>query len=313
MIYPLNGKRIFVAGHNGLVGSAIMRRLEGEECELITAERAELDLTRQSDVEAWMAKTKPDTIILAAARVGGINANAQSPASFIHENLAIQTNVIHAAYLNAVEKLLFLGSSCIYPKECPQPMKEEDLLNGALEPTNDAYAIAKIAGLKMCQAYRKQYGCDFISVMPTNLYGINDNYNLETAHAPAAFISRFHEAKKQGLSEVTIWGSGKPLREFMSSDDLADACVFILQNYSDEQHINIGSGQEISILELANMIADIIGYKGKIKTNTTKPDGAMRKLLDCTRLNALGWKAEILLEEGIKIAVSNFQEKHKEL
>jgi len=300
MIYPLKGKRIWVAGHKGLVGSAITRRLQSEDCEVLTIDRKSLDLTRQSDVEQWISEHKPDAIFLAAARVGGIKANNQYPAQFIHENLSIQNNVIHSAYLNKVEKLLFLGSSCIYPKDCPQPIKEEYLLSGPLEPSNAPYAIAKITGIELCKSYRRQYGCDFISVMPTNLYGLNDNYDLETAHAPAAFIRRFHEAKEQGADEVTIWGTGKPLREFMFSDDLADACVFLMQNYSEESHINVGNGEEISILDLAKAIAEIVGYKGKIKTDTSKPDGTMRKLLDCKKINSLGWHSKTNLFDGLK-------------
>jgi len=233
MIYPLKGKKIWVAGHNGMVGSAIHRRLEREDSEIIYVDRKALDLTRQAETEQWIAESKPDTIILAAARVGGIKANNDYSAQFIRDNIAIQTSVIHAAYLNKVEKLLFLGSSCIYPKDAPQPLKEEYLLTSALEPTNEPYAIAKIAGIKMCQSYRRQYGCDFISIMPPNLYGPNDNYDLESAHVVAALIKRFHDAKAQGANEVTIWGSGTPLREIMHVDDLADAAIFALQNYSD--------------------------------------------------------------------------------
>lgn len=306
MPYPLTHKKIWVAGHNGMVGSAIMRRLQSEDCEILTSSRDELDLTRQDNVENWIAKNKPDCIFLAAAKVGGIHANSTYPAEFIYENLSIETNIIHAAYKNNIEKLLFLGSSCIYPKDAPQPLKEEYLLTGTLEPTNEAYAIAKIAGIKMCEAYHKQYGCDFISVLPTNLYGAGDNYHPKNAHVPAALIRRFHEAKEKGDDTVEIWGTGKPLREFMSVDDLADACVFLIENYSDTAPINIGSGEEISIQEFAHLVAKTIDYKGNITNDLSKPDGMARKLLDTTKLNALGWKAKTDLKTGLSNAHQDF-------
>jgi len=306
MIYPLKGKKIWVAGHNGLVGSALCRRLQSEDCDIITVDRKTLDLTRQSDTENWIAQNKPDAIFLAAARVGGIKANSEYSAQFIQQNLAIQTNVIHGAYLAKIEKLMFLGSSCTYPRDCPQPMKEEHLLSGPLQPSNEAYAIAKIAGLKMCQAYRKQYGCDYISVMPTNLYGPNDNYDSDNAHVIPAMIRRFVEAKEQGADDVTIWGTGTPLREFMHSDDLADACIFLMQNYSEKEHINIGSGEEVSITNLANIIAGIVGYKGSIKFDRAKPDGTMRKLLDCSKLDTLGWEKSKRLKDGLEESYLDF-------
>ncbi len=300
MIYPLKGKKIWVAGHNGMVGSALLRRLKAEKCQPITADRQTLDLTNQSETQNWIAQNKPDAILMAAARVGGIKANSNYPAEFIYENLAIQTNIIHAAYLNKTEKLLFLGSSCIYPKEAKQPITEDALLTGTLEPTNEAYAIAKITGIKMCQAYRKQYGCDFISIMPPNLYGPNDNYDIENSHVVAAMIKRFSDAKKNRDKTVTIWGSGKPLREIMHVDDLADAAVFIIQHYSDLEPINCGSGEEVSILNLAHLVAEIIGYKGNILSDETQPDGVTRKLLDNSKLNALGWKSSISLKKGLE-------------
>ena len=300
MIYPLKGKKIWVAGHNGMVGSALLRRLKAEKCQPITADRQTLDLTNQSETQNWIAQNKPDAILMAAARVGGIKANSNYPAEFIYENLAIQTNIIHAAYLNKTEKLLFLGSSCIYPKEAKQPITEDALLTGTLEPTNEAYAIAKITGIKMCQAYRKQYGCDFISIMPPNLYGPNDNYDIENSHVVAAMIKRFSDAKKNRDKTVTIWGSGKPLREIMHVDDLADAAVFIIQHYSDLEPINCGSGEEVSILNLAHLVAEIIGYKGNILSDETQPDGVTRKRLDNSKLNALGWKSSISLKKGLE-------------
>lgn len=299
MLYPLKAKKIWIAGHKGMVGSALIRRLESENCTILTTPKNETDLTRQDQVEAWLSQNQPDAIIIAAAKVGGIHANARFPAEFIYDNLAIQTNIIHAAYKYKTEKLLFLGSSCIYPKDAPQPMQENCLLTAPLESTNEPYAIAKIAGIKMCEAYRKQHGCDFISVMPTNLYGPNDNYHPETAHVPAALIRRFHEAKISGAETVTIWGTGTPLREFMFVDDLADACIHILQNYSQPEILNIGSGEEISIINLAKTIAKITGFKGQITTDPSKPDGPKRKLMNSQRLTALGWHPKCTLEEGL--------------
>lgn len=310
MLFSLENKKIWIAGHNGMVGSAIMRSLENQKCELITINRESLDLSRQDETQDWIATQKPDVIFMAAAMVGGIHANATYPAQFIHDNLAIQTNIIHAAYKNNVKKLMFLGSSCIYPKSCPQPMKEDDLLTGALEATNQPYAIAKIAGIEMCQAYRKQYGCDFISVMPTNLYGVGDNYHPQNAHVPAALIRRFHEAKQTDAKDVTIWGSGAPTRDFLCADDLADACVFLMQNYSDASPINIGSGTAITIQNLAQTIAKIIGFSGAIKNDTSKPDGTMHKALDTSKLTAIGWKANRELEVGLKTAYEDFKQNH---
>ena len=292
--------KIYVAGHRGLVGSAIMRRLEIEGCKnLITRTHAELDLTRQERVEEFFCEERPDYVFLAAARVGGIYANNTYPAEFIYSNLTIQTNIIHASYVFKVKKMLFLGSSCIYPKNCPQPMKEEYLLGGPLEPTNEPYAVAKIAGIKMCQAYNRQYGTNFLSVMPTNLYGPNDNFDLKTSHVLPALIRKFHEAKIKGLSEVEIWGTGSPRREFLHVDDLADACLFLMNNYNKSEIINIGTGKDLTIKELAEMIARIVGFEGRLVFNSIKPDGTPKKLLDVSRLHSFGWKARIGLEQGI--------------
>lgn len=292
--------KIYIAGHRGLVGSAIMRRLEAEGCKnLLTHTHAELDLTRQEKVEEFFRKERPDYVFLAAARVGGIYANNTYPAEFIYSNLTIQTTIIHASYLFKVKKLLFLGSSCIYPKNCPQPMKEEYLLGGPLEPTNEPYAVAKIAGIKMCQAYNRQYGTNFLSVMPTNLYGPNDNFDLKTSHVLPALIRKFHEAKIKGLSEVEIWGTGSPRREFLHVDDLADACLFLMKNYSENKIINIGVGKDQTIRELAEIIAGLTGFKGSIRFNTGKPDGTPVKRLNVSKINSLGWKARIGLEQGI--------------
>jgi len=307
MTYALDGKTIWVAGHNGMVGSAIVRALQKHDCTIITANRDELDLTRQEQVETWLSKNKPDCIFLAAAKVGGISANNEYPADFLYENLCIETNIIHAAFKNNIEKLMFLGSSCIYPKEVPQPMKEEHLLTGPLEPTNEWYAIAKIAGIKLCEAYRKQHGCDFISVMPTNLYGVGDNYHPQNSHVPAAFIRRFHEAKENNAKNVTIWGTGTPLREFMFADDLADACVFLMQHYSEDEFINIGSGQEISIMDFAKKVSKIVGFEGEILCDLSKPDGTTRKLMDSSKLSGLGWSANTSLENGLKFAYEDFK------
>lgn len=292
--------KTFVAGHNGLVGSAICRRLESDGITPITAGRTELDLTKQAAVEAWFADNKVDAVYLAAARVGGIHANDTHPAEFLRDNLAIQTNVIHAAWKHGVKKLLFLGSSCIYPKLAPQPMPEDSLLTGPLEPTNEWYAIAKIAGIKMCQAYRKQYGLDAISVMPTNLYGPGDNFDLETSHVLPALLRKFHEAKSSGAESVEIWGSGTPRREFLHVDDLADACVFLMQNYSSPDIINVGWGKDLSIRELAELISAVVGFEGRLEFDSSKPDGTPRKLLDTTRLQALGWQPSIALRAGIE-------------
>jgi GDP-L-fucose synthase len=285
-----------------MAGSAIARRLTREDCELVTATRSELDLLRQSDVEAWMAANKIDVVFLAAAAVGGILANSTRPAEFLYENLGIETNIIQAARSTGVKKLLFLGSSCIYPRMAEQPMREEALLTGALEPTNEWYAIAKIAGIKLCQAYRRQYGCDFVSVMPTNLYGPGDRYDAEGGHVVAALIMKIHAAKVTNSMTVELWGSGTPKREFLFSEDLADACVFVIKNYSDEMFLNVGTGHDITILELAQSIAKIVGWQGTFTFNRSKPDGMPRKVLDVSRLRTLGWCAPTDFETGMKEA-----------
>lgn len=297
--FALAGKKVWVAGHRGMVGSALVRRLARENCSLLTVDRATLDLTRQADVEQWMAAHKPDAVFIAAARVGGILANASFPASFLYENLAIETNIIHSAWKTGVGKLLFLGASCIYPKMAPQPLAEDALLTGPLEPTNEWYAVAKIAGLKMCEAYRRQYGCDFITAMPTNLFGANDNYSPDSSHVVAALIARFHQAKVDGAEEVVLWGTGTPLREFMSVDDAADALVFLMRHYSGESFINVGSGMEVSIRDFADRVAEAVGYKGRFRLDTTKPDGTPRKALDSSRIRAMGWTPKIGLSEGL--------------
>jgi GDP-L-fucose synthase len=292
--------KIYVAGHNGMVGSAIVRKLKAEGFEnLVLRSAKELDLRDQSAVNTFFVEENPDYVFLAAAKVGGIVANNTYRADFLYDNLMIEANVIHAAYVHKVTKLLFLGSSCIYPKFAPQPMKEEDLLTGILEPTNEPYAIAKIAGIKLCENYRQQYGCDFISAMPTNLYGPGDNYDLQNSHVIPALIRKFHEAKVKGDNEVVVWGTGAPLREFMHVDDLANACYFLMMNYSDEQFVNIGSGQEVSIKELAEMIKDIVGFGGALVFDTSKPDGTPRKLMDCTKLMGMGYVTEIELNNGL--------------
>ncbi|KXF78718.1 GDP-fucose synthetase [Paramesorhizobium deserti] len=297
--FPLRGKRVFVAGHRGLVGSALMRRLRTEGCTILTASHRELDLTRQMQTERWMRAERPDAIFIAAARVGGIAANARYPVEFLYENMMIGGNIMHAAHETGVQKLLWLGSSCIYPRNAPQPIREEMLLSGTLEATNEAYAIAKIAGMKLAQFYNKQYGDCFISAMPTNLYGPNDNFDPETSHVLPALMRRIHEAKVNGSPSVTLWGTGTPLREFLHVDDLADACVHLMKNYSGSEHINIGAGQEISIRDLASLIAEIIGYQGHFAYDTSKPDGTPRKRLDTSRMEAMGWRARIDLRGGI--------------
>ena len=294
-------KKIYVAGHRGLVGSALLRKLEKEGfTNIVTRTHGELDLTRQAEVEKFFAEEKPAYVILAAAKVGGIYANDTYPADFIMQNLQIECNVIDAAYKNNVEKLLFLGSSCIYPRECPQPIKEEYLLSDYLEKTNEAYALAKIAGLKMCSYYNKQYGTDYISVMPCNLYGINDNFSPENSHVLPALMRKFHEAKVNNLPTVTVWGSGKPLREFLNVDDLADACLYLMDNYSGNDFFNVGYGEEVTILELANLVKKVVGFEGEIVMDSSKPDGTMRKLTDISRIKATGWEPKISLEEGLK-------------
>lgn len=302
--------KIYIAGHRGMVGSAIHRNLQKKGfTNFIFRTSAELDLRNQQAVSEFFEKEKPEYVFLAAAKVGGIQANNTFRAEFLFDNLCIQNNVIHSSYLNKVKKLMFLGSSCIYPKLAPQPLKEEYLLSGLLEDTNEPYAIAKITGIKMCESYRRQYNCDFISVMPTNLYGPNDSYNLNNSHVLPALIRKFHEAKESNASFVEMWGTGSPLREFLHADDMADACVYLMQNYSGEQHVNIGTGTDLSIKELALLIQKIIGYKGEIKNDLSKPDGTPRKLMDVSFLHSLGWKHTIELEEGIKAVYEDFKKK----
>lgn len=299
-MYDLTGKRIWVAGHKGMVGSAVVRRLEKEPVgEILTASRDDADLTRQTEVEAWMAANKPDAIILAAAKVGGIYANDTYPADFLYDNLMIEANIMKAAADLNTEKLLFLGSSCIYPKMAPQPISEDALLTGPLEPTNEWYAIAKIAGIKLCQAYRKQHGHDFISAMPTNLYGPGDNYDQENSHVIPALIRKAHEAKESGAKEMVVWGSGTPRREFMHVDDLADALVFLLSNYSGHDHVNVGVGYDLTIKELAHMVCDVVGFQGRLVFDTSKPDGTPRKLMDSKKIAKLGYRATTDLRTGL--------------
>ncbi len=300
MTYTLKGKRVYVAGHRGMVGSAIVRRLAGEDCEVLTASRAEVDLKDQAAVRAWMAQARPDAVFLAAAKVGGILANDTYPADFLYDNLMIEANIIEAAFRTGVEKLLFLGSSCIYPKFAPQPIQEEALLTGSLEPTNEWYAIAKIAGIKLAQAYRRQHGSDFISAMPTNLYGPGDNFDLQSSHVMPALIRKAHEAKAAGAGSLTIWGTGTPRREFLHVDDCADACVHLMQVYSDASHVNVGSGSDVTIRTLTEMVCQVAGFDGEIVCDTTKPDGTPRKLMAADKLRGLGWQPRIPLEEGLR-------------
>ncbi|MDX3977217.1 GDP-L-fucose synthase [Shinella sp.] len=301
-MYELKGKRIWVAGHRGMVGSAVARRLEAENCEILFAQRDAVDLEERSDVERFLAEHRPHAVVMAAAKVGGILANDRNPVEFLQRNLTMELNVIKSAHEAGVEKLLFLGSSCIYPKFAPQPIKENALLTGDLEPTNEWYAIAKIAGIKLCQAYMKQHGARFISAMPTNLYGPHDNFDLHTSHVVPALIRKAHEAKLAGLDHVTIWGSGTPRREFLFSEDCADALVFILKNYEDYEHINVGSGEDIPILDLMKLIADVVGFEGRIETDPSKPDGTPRKLMSNEKLARLGWRPATDLREGISRA-----------
>lgn len=297
----VSDSKIYVAGHRGMVGSAIMKNLQEKGfTNIVTRTSSELNLINQQEVAAFFTLEKPEYVFLAAAKVGGIMANSTFKADFIYENIMIQNNVIHESYKNNVDKLLFLGSSCIYPKLAPQPLKEEYLLTGLLEETNEPYAIAKIAGIKMCDAYRAQYGCNFISVMPTNLYGLNDNYDIQNSHVLPALLRKFHEAKCSELPEVIVWGTGTPLREFMHASDMADACVYLMQKYNEEGFVNIGTGEEISILDLAYLIKDIVGFQGEIIFDDTKPDGTPRKLMDDSKLNSLGWKYSIPLKQGIQ-------------
>lgn len=300
-VFDLEGKKIWVAGHNGMVGSSILRKLKKYNCEILTVEKKTVDLISKEEVESWMKIKKPDVIFLAAAKVGGIYANMNYPTEFLYDNILISFNIIKAAQKFNTKKLIFFGSSCIYPSDSSQPMKEECLLKGELESSNQWYALAKISGIKLCQAMREQYSCDFISIMPTNLYGPNDNFHPANSHVPAALLSRFHKAKENEKKIVTVWGSGKPLREFLHVDDLADASLFITENYSSLQPINVGSSMELSIAEFAEMIKDTVGYKGNIEYDTTKPDGIRRKLLECSKITKLGWKPKINLKKGLKL------------
>ena len=310
--FELKGKTVFVAGHRGMVGSALSRRLASENVRLLTAGRSEVDLRDQAAVNKWFADRRPQVVFLAAAKVGGIVANNTLRGEFIYDNLAIATNIIHAAHIHRAEKLMFLGSSCIYPKLAAQPLREDAILTGPLEPTNESYAIAKIAGIKMVEAYRNQYGADFINVMPTNLYGPGDNYHPEYSHVVAALIRRFHEAKVSGAGNVVVWGTGTPRREFLYVDDMADACIHLMKNYSGQELVNIGTGEDITIAEFARVVAATVGYAGTLAFDTTKPDGTPRKLLDVSRLAALGWRARTSLEDGIKLAYRAFLNEHKQ-
>ncbi|MBR0826167.1 GDP-L-fucose synthase [Bradyrhizobium manausense] len=302
----MKGKTVYVAGHRGMVGGALMRRLAEEDAKLVTTSRSEVDLCNQAAVFDWFAKTRPQVIFLAAAKVGGIVANNTLRAEFIYDNIAIAANVIHAAHLNGAEKLMFLGSSCIYPKLAAQPLREDSMLTGPLEPTNEPYAIAKIAGIKMAEAYRSQYGSDFISIMPTNLYGPGDNYHPEYSHVVAALIHRFHEAKLSGAANVVVWGTGTPRREFLYVDDMADACVHLMKTYSSAELVNVGTGEDITIAEFARVVAAAVGYRGEISFDTSRPDGTPRKLLDIRRLDKLGWRAKTSLEDGIRRAYAAY-------
>lgn len=297
--YDLTGKRIYVAGHRGMVGAALVRRLAQENCTVLTAGRADVDLKRQAEVEAWVAAQKPDAVIVAAAKVGGILANDSLPADFLYDNLMIEANLVEASHRADVEKLLFLGSSCIYPRLAPQPMREDSLLTGPLEPTNEWYAVAKIAGIKLAQAYRRQHGADFISAMPTNLYGPHDNFDLQSSHVLPALLRKAHEAKLAGAKSMQIWGTGSALREFLHVDDCADALVFLLKDYSGAEHVNVGSEEEISILGLAQLIAEVVGFDGEIVTDPGKPDGTPRKLMDGSKLRDMGWRPKVGLRDGI--------------
>ncbi len=305
-ITDLSRKRVWVAGHRGMVGSAIVRRLGRENCEVLTVDRADLDLRRHDDVDRYVALARPDVVILTAAKVGGILANDTYPADFLLDNLLVETSVVAACHQHAVGKLTFLGSSCIYPREAPQPITESALLTGPLEPTNEWYAVAKIAGIKLCQAFRRQHGCDFISAMPTNLYGPNDNFDLATSHVLPALIAKAHTAKETGARDFVIWGSGAPLREFMHVDDCADAIVFITKHYSGEEHVNVGSGEEVSIRSLAQLVMEVVGLQAELVFDRSKPDGTPRKLMDSSRLLAMGWKPTVGLREGIESAYAAY-------
>jgi GDP-L-fucose synthase len=306
VIFELHGKRVFVTGHAGMVGAAIVRRLERENCDIVYAARRDLDLRQSDEVDRFMAQAKPDAVIVGAGKVGGIRANSMFPADFITDNLAIALNTIRAAHRYGVKKLLYLGSSCIYPRLAPQPMTPDMLLSGPLEPTNQWYAVAKIAGIKLCEAYRLQHNADFVSVMPTNLYGPGDNYHPQDSHVPAALMRRFHEAKINGAASVSVWGTGTAQREFLAVDDLADACVFVMKCYSGLEFLNVGTGADTTIAEFARLIADIVGYRGKFDFDTSRPDGTPRKLLDVSRINALGWHATIPLRDGLKRMYEDF-------
>ncbi|WP_026792965.1 GDP-L-fucose synthase [Pleomorphomonas oryzae] len=299
MPYELKGKKVWVAGHRGMVGAAIVRRLVSENCEILTANRNDVDLKDQATVRAWVATAKPDAVFVAAAKVGGILANNSYPADFLYDNLMIEANIIEASFRSGVEKLCFLGSSCIYPKFAAQPIVEGALLTGELEPTNEWYAIAKIAGIKLCQAYRKQHGADFISAMPTNLYGPGDNFDLNSSHVMPALIRKAHEAKITGAKQIVVWGTGKPLREFLHVDDCADACVHLMKVYSDFEHVNVGSGEDLSVLALTKLVCEVVGYRGEIVHDLSKPDGTPRKLMSAEKLRTLGWEAKIELKKGI--------------
>lgn len=306
MTYNLKGRRVWVAGHRGMVGGAVVRRLASEDCEIITVGRDSVNLKRQAEVEAFIRDIRPDAIVMAAAKVGGILANSSYPADFLYDNLIIEANITQAAYEFGVEKYLFLGSSCIYPKFAAQPIQEDSLLTGSLEPTNEWYAIAKIAGIKLAQAYRRQHGCDFISAMPTNLYGPGDNFDLNSSHVMPAIIRKAHEAKLNGDKDIVIWGTGTPRREFLHCDDCADALIFLLKNYSGDSHVNVGSGQDISILELTKLVCDIVGFKGSIIHDLTKADGTPRKLMSVGMLSGMGWSPKITLEEGIRSTYEHY-------
>jgi GDP-L-fucose synthase len=310
--FELKGKTVFVAGHRGMVGSALVRRLARENVELLTAGRSEVDLRDQAAVSNWFANKRPQVVFLAAAKVGGILANNTLRAEFIYDNLIMATNVIHAGHINGTDNLMFLGSSCIYPKLAPQPLREDSMLTGPLEPTNEPYAIAKIAGIKMVEAYRSQYGSDFINVMPTNLYGPGDNYHPEYSHVVAALIRRFHEAKLSGKSNVVVWGTGTPRREFLFVDDMADACIHLMKSYSGDELVNIGTGEDITIAEFARVVAASVGYSGEISFDPSRPDGTPRKLLDVSRLARLGWRARTLLEDGIRLTYRAYLSESKQ-
>lgn len=311
--FSLEGRRVFVAGHRGMVGRAIVRRLRTEPVETITADRSALDLTRQSDVEAWMARTRPEVVVVAAAKVGGILANATYPAQFLEENVLIAVNLIRSAFQSGVTKLLFLGSSCIYPKFSPQPIREEYLLTGPLEPTNEWYSMAKLTGIKLCQAYRAEHGADFISAQPTNLYGPHDNFDLKTSHLIPALMRKMHIAKLRNDPTVPVWGTGNPRREFLHVDDLADACIHLLQNYSDSSQVNVGCGQDLTIAETAALIREVVGYRGTLCFDHTKPDGTPRKLLDVSRMAKLGWQPRVPLREGLEDLYRWFRQQEETL